>query len=111
MDKPDELESPEPEGAEVVSKDTRDASQDMIGLEGCKSSHLMGYISSLGEAFHLLHLYGEEGEEEGDKIVRLVGPGIGCQSGVFEVGPLASCGPREILSGSNARYIVELEVV
>ena len=95
----------------MVSKDNRDASQDMIGLEGCKSSHLMEYISSLGEAFHLLHLHREEGGEEGDKVVCLVGPGIGCQSGVFEGGPLASCGPREILSGSNARYGGELEVV
>jgi len=53
------------------------------------------------------------GEEEDDKagcLVRL-GIGIGCQFGVFEGGPLASCGPREILSGSNARYKVELEVV
>jgi len=108
MDKPDELESPEPEGAEVVSKDNRDASQDMIGCEGCKSSHLMGYISSLGEAFHLLHLHGEEGEEEGDTLVFC--QCIDCRFGVFEGGPLASCGPREILLGGNARYRGEPEV-
>jgi len=80
----------------------------MSGLEGCRSSRLLGYIPSPEEVGHL---QGEEGEEGEDKFALMVGLDIDCRFGVFEDGPLVLSDLREILLGNSVRCRVVVEGV
>ena len=80
----------------------------MAGLEERISSHSLEYIPSPGE---VVHLQGDEGEEEEGKFALMAGLDIDCRFGVFGDGPLVLSDLREILLGNSVRCRGEWEVV